>query len=521
MHNQIMKRPSSFLSLLLQYVILVLLATYLCHCHHGVVCVDAFLVGGGGGVGGVRIPSFSTTKRSTSSKPLRYRYQQSKPSMFVRPITKTTTSTTTTTPAAATILQASQCHPVVIVGNDYQTTVEATVGATLALATLEYLTTGGKTTPPSTDDVPPSAPPKPSPQLVTCMTMLPSSSSSSNFEQQQQMSNNEYYRTFLQDAIQYYPSSFMSQNHNTNNNNLFDFMTQYTQVISNGSNYNNNVMIQAPPMIHAILEPGFDVRPFLNPSFRNSLSSLGLHVTLPSPIGQEGNGKVSREISKEIGSMIQKFMDVTPNQDTMVTWDLKLHLSMLLSNSLPKSSSSQSSPSSTTTTTTTSAHNKDSFFIVEEGGGRQQQGTTTILAKYLYDYQKLGGTDPLLSQTKEYVLTSPPSPTATATPISQSCCSHVQAAAYSALRGNGLDAIQSSCIAVSIASILLDETNNKQNNGIVGGGLSPRLPPPSYNWSTIEQIVRYSQHVYNTMMIKEPSNNNSILRQKYKDYGYN
>ena len=442
-----------------------------------------------------RIPSSSSIRRSSSSsrKTNRYiRHQQSKPSTTI-------------------LLQASQYHPVVIVGNDYQTTMEATVGATLALATLEYLTTGKTTQTQTTDDVPPQTP---SPQLVTCMTM--SSSSSSNFEQQQQMSNE--YKAFLQDAIQYYPSSFPQSN-----GNLFDFMTNYMRVISN--EYNNNVI--KAPMIHGILQPGFDVRPFLNTSFRNSLSSLGLHVTLPpSPPSPSSQGNdhvvVSREISKEIGTMIQKFIDISknPNQeDLILTWDLKLHLSMLLSNSLPKSLPASSSSE------TTSAQ-KDSFLIMEEQGGQQplqqQQGTTTttILVNYLYDYQKLGGTDPLLSQTKEYVLTSPTTTTtATTTGLvshySHSHSSYAQAAAYSALRGNGLDSIQSSCLAVSIGSmLLLDETMNNNNNSRL------LLSPAPYNWSTIEQIVRYSQQVYNTMMIKEPSNTNSIIRQKYKDYGY-
>ena len=361
---------------------------------------------------------------------------------------------------SGTFLQSSN-YPVVIIGNDQQSTLEAAAGATLALATHMYRT--GVITPESASVL--------AKQPVTFML----SSSESNTNPLNSISNE--WKNFFQQALQFSPRSCSNGGGDDSTSN---FMTDYIQILNDCTATEDEdgtsiILNSNKPMIHAIMEPGFDVRPFLDTNYRNSVSSLGLHVTMPP--GEE----IPKELSKEVGIMLQKFIDIFPNQEFNIIWDLSLHLSMLWSNSLPKSE----------------AAHKNTFLV------REYYTTNTILVKYMYDYQKLGGTDPLLSPTNEVVLRCPePEIDSAASPDS-----YAQAAAYTALRGNGLDALQASCMAISIQGII-DETISNNNN----------LQPPSYDWSTINQIVQTSYQVHETMTV-EPSNS-SILRKKYQEYGY-
>jgi len=232
--------------------------------------------------------------------------------------------------------------------------------------------------------------------------------------------------------------------------------------------------IDAKPILHVILEGAAAARPLLSPSITSNVSFLGIEPIVPKQARKME--KVLPEVAHVCGYMLQEIVDAFGGRESQpsmaIMLDLPLHLSMLQANSLPKSMS---------------AHG-DSFLCRDtKSAGR------FVLVNYQYDYKDpFGGTDPLRCPTREITISAAGN---VGVGTGNSGCA--SAAAYTALRGNGVPALPATCIASSVQAVM-DEAECL----------------PRHDTSVIEQIATLAEEV-KSAAIEQP-----VLRKRYIEFGY-
>ena len=230
-------------------------------------------------------------------------------------------------------------------------------------------------------------------------------------------------------------------------------LSQYTDLYSN-----------ADAILHLPIDSDGAGVSVLTPEIRRAVSYFGIQ---PSPYDSQGP-MMAEDMARKYGSVLQRILGSLENAqhpNTFVSLDLPLQLAMLKANCLPKSRAHQ-----------------DSFHVLLPEGG-------SILANYLYD-ESGGGMDPLACPTKETVVSTPPT-------FATAKRSSTSAAAFTALRGNGMDPVSSAAIAAAVATILGDGD-------------------PGHSWATVEKTVQLSRHIREFGAQETPG----ALRTKYIEYGY-
>lgn len=188
---------------------------------------------------------------------------------------------------------------------------------------------------------------------------------------------------------------------------------------------------------------------------------------------------MSREQADVWGNRLQSVLDET--NKASITMDIRTHLAMLQSNSLPKLRINGPSES-------------DVWAIKDTIRSGMHTSNDGILFEYQYNYQdSYGGSDPLMCPSMGYVVTS----SDTGNNFVKEW-NDVYAAAYSANIGSGLDKLSSMCIATSIRSLF-----NRLGT------------TPPYSWKTIDHITKYTIQAGQSIQ-KE----NGLPRKMYKDFGY-
>lgn len=237
----------------------------------------------------------------------------------------------------------------------------------------------------------------------------------------------------------------------------------------------------ADPVLHVIIEGAGAARPLLSPSIARQVSFLGIEPIVPQQARQME--MVLPEVAQRCGSMLQEIVDTFGSHECQpsmaMTLDLPLHLSMLQANSLPKSRT---------------AH-KDSFLC------RDTKNTGDfILVDYQYDYDNpFGGTDPLSCPSREITISPAGDVSAggsAGADYGSTGNGFASAAAYTALRGNGVPALAAACIASGVG-LVVDEGY-----------------PLRHDISTVERIATLAEKAKRAA-IEQPT-----LRKKYIDFGY-
>ena len=242
----------------------------------------------------------------------------------------------------------------------------------------------------------------------------------------------------------------------------------------------NDVICQCSvdPVLHVIMEGAAAAQPLLSPSIASKVAFLGLEPIVSEQARRMG--VVLPEVAQRCGSMLQEIVEAFVGQASSpsmaITLDLPLHLSMLQANSLPKSRS---------------VH-EDSFLCRDT-----QNAGTFILVDYQYDYgNPFGGTDPLSCPTREITI-SPAgdviTPAEGGTNIDNGSTGFASAAAYTALRGNGVPAFAAACIASSVGTV---------------------MDKSLLHFSVVERIAKLAEEAKRAA-VEQP-----ILRKKYIDFGY-
>lgn len=140
--------------------------------------------------------------------------------------------------------------------------------------------------------------------------------------------------------------------------------------------------------------------------------------------GQQARGQseqVPSELAQELGLVLQNMMDLRTNE-CAVSMDWPWHLAMLQRNSLPKP--------------------YDTYLVLPS-----TSIPSLVLVQYLYDYSRLGGTDPLSCSTSEQSLQS------TCTPVTDSFAV-ASGTAYTTMRGLGMTPSQASLKSMNVASYI-------------------------------------------------------------------
>lgn len=220
------------------------------------------------------------------------------------------------------------------------------------------------------------------------------------------------------------------------------------------------------PILHLPVEAAQGILSSIPEIQSGGISHLGLLLG-----GQESQGLIPAEMAQSSAHNLQQVLGCFPSNSSQekqrpfafVSLSLPLHLAMMQANCLPKSNLRQ-----------------DTFQVLLPEGG-------SIHAHYLYD--EFG--DPLACPTQETILSTPPT-------FANASRSAAIAAAYSALRGNGMDPISSAAIAAAVATILGDSDSNQMS------------------WSTIQRVVQLSRHIRQYGTVDEPG----ALGAKWREYGY-
>ena len=241
-----------------------------------------------------------------------------------------------------------------------------------------------------------------------------------------------------------------------------------------------------------------------NASIRKSMSYLGLHLNMDLIKSDENAVKciLPKEDATEWGTKLQTVLNDGSSSPipAAVTMDTSSHLAFLQANSLAKCRGVLG--------------NHDIWAIEDDiRDGLSVDSGDCMLFEYQYDYNNpMGGSDPLLCPSKGYTIDS-------ASLSSTSGSNHdgsndnkandAYAAAYSALRGSGMDPIPSLCIATSVKAIfrtfdndLLVEQEGNVNN-------------LSYSWDVIEKIADYSR-----LARLNAFEEDGLPRKKYREFGY-
>ena len=231
------------------------------------------------------------------------------------------------------------------------------------------------------------------------------------------------------------------------------------------------------PILHVIIEGAAAAQPLLSHNIASQVSFLGIEPIVPEQARQME--MVLPEVAQRCGSMLQEVVDAFGSHECQpsmaMTLDLPLHLSMLQANSLPKSRT---------------AH-EDSFLCQDT-----KNTGDFILVHYQYDYDNpFGGTDPLSCPTREIAI-SPAGAVASGGGNGSNGDGFASAAAYTALRGNGVPSLSAACIASSVG-VVIDEKESL-----------------CHDMSTIKRIAKLAEEV------KRASVEQPILRKRYIDFGY-
>ncbi|CAB9505108.1 expressed unknown protein [Seminavis robusta] len=230
------------------------------------------------------------------------------------------------------------------------------------------------------------------------------------------------------------------------------------------------------PILHVFVgATGDGVGILRDPEVRAGISYLGVQ---PSPwdtqgplVSLETAQMYSPTLKEVLSNLSPRNNNNSPGQPVVfLTMELSLHLALLNGNVLPKSTA-----------------NQDSFHVLMPEGG-------SIVVNYLYDTKSFGmGTDPLSCKTKETVISTPPT-------FSTAKRSSSSAAAYTALRGNGMDEISSAAVAAACATMLGDDAARAT----------------SISWSTVEKACQLARHIRQYGAVDNPG----ALRKQYTAYGY-
>ena len=350
--------------------------------------------------------------------------------------------------ASKTRLFAQQNNrPVIVAGSAGSNAAQAALGATLALSAQDLLRGSGQIE--SSSQSLPVRPCHPVIALLATTNEIKDDASHAEAELEATLRDSGAVTSamFVQNTEGRYPS-----------------IEQYCDVIS---------QCAVDPVLHVIIEGAGAARPLLSPSIASQVSFLGIEPIVPPQARQME--MVLPEVAQRCGSMLQEIVNAFGSHECQlsmaITLDLPLHLSMLQANSLPKSRT---------------AH-KDSFLCRDTKNARD-----LILVDYQYDYDNpFGGTDPLSCPSREISIS--PAGDASAGGISNGFAS---AAAYTALRGNGVPALAAACIASGVG-VVVDEGY-----------------PLRHDISTVERIAALAEEAKRAA-IEQP-----ILRKRYIDFGY-
>lgn len=199
------------------------------------------------------------------------------------------------------------------------------------------------------------------------------------------------------------------------------------------------------------------------------ISHVGFYLSTGS-----AEGGLNPETAHVHGTVLQQALHtLPPGAQAFIAVDAPLHVAMLHANCLPRKSFSSPSP-----------HN-DSYLVMMPNGD-------SILMDYLFT-EAPGGQDPLCCPTKEMLVeTSPTDPS-----LSRSTA---QSAAYTAMRGNGLDPLRSAAVAASVATVLGDDHFANQ----------------PLSWDNVKRVVQLTKHIHQFGCKEMPG----IMTRTYKEYGY-
>mmetsp|Transcript_25963 Transcript_25963/g.38360 ORF Transcript_25963/g.38360 Transcript_25963/m.38360 type:complete len:340 (+) Transcript_25963:65-1084(+) len=209
------------------------------------------------------------------------------------------------------------------------------------------------------------------------------------------------------------------------------------------------------------------------PQLRQKAYPIGLHVTTAGKF----DWKVDRDEAHACGTTLTHILQLLslpsdPDFPTaLVSMDMPLHLSMLEANCLPS--------------IIPEAPHLDSYYVMLRNGD-------AILIDYQMEDKM--SSDPLSCPSKDMLIET--SPTA---PSSQR--SLAQSAAYTALRGNGLDPLWSTALAASVVTILGDSNFSSSEK---------------MSWLDLERIIQLCRHIRQHGTHERPG----LMRKTYRSYGY-
>ena len=363
-------------------------------------------------------------------------------------------------------LHAEKKYPVVVVGNPSEA-----LAASMALCTREVLNGLEK------DD----RPPVPPPQLVALLQQ----------PHRHQIAMSEEMDSLLQNSLlfgQYQGTSPITvQNLIETINGVENFLSC---IYDRSEDYGN-------PILHTATESRADKLSILaNESIRNSISYFGLN--LYSNLVQSGEGKFSlpKEEASDLGTRLQTFLDAGNMDSVAISMDLPSHLAMLQANRLPKSRGVLGS--------------NDVFAIRDDiQEGRNVDNGSSMTIEYNYDYENpMGGSDPLLCPSYGNCVVAP---NTINHPVVQFEANSAHAAAYTAMRGYGMNPISSLCVASSVKAIFKELGSFESAET----GSPARFTPPPYNWDVIDRITEYCCQSRQNVIKEEGAS-----RKKYREFGY-
>ena len=225
---------------------------------------------------------------------------------------------------------------------------------------------------------------------------------------------------------------------------------------------------------------------------RNSLSFLGFNIQTTLADSDHGRLRLSRDDALEWGERLQNLLEEC-QIPVSVTMDMATHLAMLQANSLPKSRG---------------LLGENDVFAIRDG----IQYDTIIdncdgaLFEYQYDDKNsFGGRDPLICPSKGYLVPSPIVFNRRGNKSQMEAANDAYAAAYTAMRGSGMDPVSSICVATGVKAVFVELGNIDDD----------MFCPPSYTWNVIERMVEYSRKCR-----QDVAQEDGVSRKKYKEFGY-
>lgn len=225
---------------------------------------------------------------------------------------------------------------------------------------------------------------------------------------------------------------------------------------------------ESADVVHAVLKSKVDAQNLLEKSNAiQPIACLGIRLSVQTKPDQ----MVAAETARSCGGLIQDILDEYESvQHIAVTLDLSMHLALLQANTLPK------------------IRTKTSWHVLFPLLSKKNDSPSSIAAEYLYDWDNpFGGTDPLACPTIEYQ-------------VIDSSIGHgdpdVQAAAFTALQGQGLDLASSAGLAASVATII-------SKNQVTSHSL--------------EEVLTVVEHYKSKLDVV---NDNGALRRAYIEFGY-